>query len=180
LALSDGERSSRVKIADRGFASRQSASLVPIKPGELRRFVLYDGRELCVPLERLKVDHLFNLIDLERRALGALNTINRLHLPEVLSQNSQQLALRIGQEACNQAPTMRGIAPVIPHKANEKDKPAFFARTLCKARARIEQAVGRLNCFKRVALRCEKDRTKLPIHRQFGRRPLLDQFVHTA
>jgi hypothetical protein len=23
----------------------------------------------------------------------------------------------------------RGIAPVIPHKANEKDKPTFFART---------------------------------------------------
>ena len=26
----------------------------------------------------------------------------------------------------------RGIAPVIPHKANEKDKPKFFARTLNK------------------------------------------------
>ena len=42
------------------------------------------------------------------------------------------------------------------HKANEKDKPAFFARTLYKARARIEQGVGRLKRFKRVALRCEK------------------------
>jgi transposase len=50
----------------------------------------------------------------------------------------------------------RGIAPVIPHKANEKDKPAFFAPTLYKARARIEQGVGRLKRFKRVALRCEK------------------------
>jgi transposase len=43
----------------------------------------------------------------------------------------------------------RGIAPVIPHKANEKNKPAFFARTLYKARARIEQGVGRLKRFKR-------------------------------
>ena len=32
--LSDGERSSRVKITDRGFASRQSASLVSIKRGK--------------------------------------------------------------------------------------------------------------------------------------------------
>jgi transposase len=50
----------------------------------------------------------------------------------------------------------RGIAPVIPHKANEKDKPAFFARAFYKARARIEQGLGRLKRFKRVALRCEK------------------------
>ena len=35
----------------------------------------------------------------------------------------------------------RGIAPVIPHKANEKNKPAFFARVLYKARGRIEQGV---------------------------------------
>ena len=34
----------------------------------------------------------------------------------------------------------RGIAPVIPHKANERDKPAFIARTLYKARSRIERA----------------------------------------
>jgi hypothetical protein len=36
----------------------------------------------------------------------------------------------------------RGIAPVIPHKANEKDKPKFFAKALYKARARIEQGKG--------------------------------------
>ncbi|TAN02694.1 MAG: hypothetical protein EPN45_11120 [Rhizobiaceae bacterium] len=29
----------------------------------------------------------------------------------------------------------RGIAPVIPHKANEKNRPAFFAKTLYKAHA---------------------------------------------
>ena len=59
-------------------------------------------------------------------------------------------------KANRDAARARGIAPVIPHKANEKDKPAFFARTLYKARARIEQGVGRLKRFKRVALRCEK------------------------
>jgi hypothetical protein len=50
----------------------------------------------------------------------------------------------------------RGIAPVIPHRDNEKDKPAFFAKTLYKARGRIEQGIGLLKRFKRVALRCEK------------------------
>jgi hypothetical protein len=37
-----------------------------------------------------------------------------------------------------------------------KDIPAFFPKTLYKARARIEQAVGKLKRFKRFALRCEK------------------------
>lgn len=50
----------------------------------------------------------------------------------------------------------RGVAPVIPYKADEKNKPAFFARTLHKARSRIEQGFGRLERFKRIALRCEK------------------------
>jgi transposase len=45
---------------------------------------------------------------------------------------------------------------VIPYKANEKNKPAYFAKILYKARARIEQGFGRLKRFKRVALRCEK------------------------
>lgn len=59
-------------------------------------------------------------------------------------------------KANRRAARERGIVPVIPHKANEKDKPAFFARTLYKGRARIEQAVGRIKRFKYVALRCEK------------------------
>jgi hypothetical protein len=41
----------------------------------------------------------------------------------------------------------RGIAPVI----SQKDKPAFFAKTLYKARGRIEQGIGILKRFKRVA-----------------------------
>ena len=59
-------------------------------------------------------------------------------------------------KANRDAARKRGVAPVIPHKANEKNKPAFFARTLYKARARIEQGVRRLKRFERVALRCEK------------------------
>ena len=50
----------------------------------------------------------------------------------------------------------RGICPVIPYKSNAIDKPAFFPKILYKARARIEQAVGKLKRFRRIALRCEK------------------------
>jgi len=47
-----------------------------------------------------------------------------------------------GAAALAPPPRARGIAPVIPHKASERDKPAFFARTLYKARARIEQGLA--------------------------------------
>ena len=50
----------------------------------------------------------------------------------------------------------RGICPVIPYRENATDKPAYFPKILYKARARIEQAVGKLKRFKRIALRCEK------------------------
>ena len=72
----------------------------------------------------------------------------------------------------------RGIAPVIPHKANEKNKPAF-ARTLYKARARIEQGVGRLKRFKRVALRCEKTARNFRSIVSFAAGLCLIKFVHT-
>jgi transposase len=74
----------------------------------------------------------------------------------------------------------RGIAPIIPHKANEKNKPAFFARTLYKARARIEQGVGRLKRFKRVALRCEKTERNFRSIVSFAAGLCLIKFVHTA
>ena len=50
----------------------------------------------------------------------------------------------------------RGICPVIPLKSTAKSTPRFFSKALYKGRARIEQAVGKLKRFKRVALRCEK------------------------
>ena len=81
--------------------------------------------------------------------------------------------------ANRQTARMRGIAPVIPHKSNEKDKPAFFARTLYKARARIEQGVGRLKRFKRVALRCEKTARNFRSIVAFAVGLCLIKFVHT-
>ena len=83
-------------------------------------------------------------------------------------------------KANREAARARGIAPVIPHKANEKDKPAFFARTLYKARARIEQGVGRLKRFKRVALRCEKTARNFRSIVGFAAGLCLIKFVHTA
>ncbi len=55
-----------------------------------------------------------------------------------------------------QAARSRGICPAIPYRSTAKDRPAFFPRALYRGRARIEQTVGKLKRFKRVALRCEK------------------------
>jgi transposase len=82
--------------------------------------------------------------------------------------------------ANREAARERGIAPVIPHKANERDKPAFFAKTLYKARSRIEQGIGRLKRFKRVALRCEKTARNFRSIVSFAAGLCLIKFVHTA
>ena len=74
----------------------------------------------------------------------------------------------------------RGVAPVILDKANEKNKPAFFARTLDKARSRIEQGFGRLKRFKRIALRCEKTARNFRSIVSFAAGLCLIKFVHTA
>lgn len=76
--------------------------------------------------------------------------------------------------------TSRGIAPVIPYKANEKDKPTFFAKVLYRARARIEQGIGVVKRFKRVALRCEKTARNYRSIVSFAAGPCLIKFVHTA
>jgi transposase len=58
--------------------------------------------------------------------------------------------------------------------------PAFFARTLYKARARIEQGVGRIKRFKRVALRCEKTAQNFRSIVAFAAGLCLIKFAHTA
>ena len=50
----------------------------------------------------------------------------------------------------------QGICPVIPYKSTARHRSAFFPKMLYRGRARIEQTVGKLKRFKRVALRCEK------------------------
>ena len=83
-------------------------------------------------------------------------------------------------KANRKAARQRGAVPVIPHKANEKDKPAFFARTLYKGRARIEQAVGKLKRFKRIALRCEKTKQNFASLVALAAGFVLIKSVHTA
>jgi hypothetical protein len=88
---------------------------------------------------------------------------------------------KANRDACRK----RGIAPVIPYRSNAKNKPKFFPKLLYKTRARIEQAVGKLKRFKRVALRCEKTKV-LRVSRPAGfhRQPLSERCVnlsaHTA
>ena len=50
----------------------------------------------------------------------------------------------------------RGIIPVIPYRNNVKNQPKFFPKELYRARSAIEQCIGKLKRFKRVAMRCEK------------------------
>ena len=78
-------------------------------------------------------------------------------------------------KANRDAARKRGIAPVIPHKANERDKPAFLRPHPLqgphphRAGRRTAQALQ----AGRATLR--KDRSKLQINRQLRRRPVLDQ-----
>ena len=59
-------------------------------------------------------------------------------------------------QANRAAARARGVTPVIPRRENSKHKGRFFPKRLYKIRARIEQAIGKLKRFKRVAMRCEK------------------------
>lgn len=69
---------------------------------------------------------------------------------------------------------------MIPHKTNEKDKPARFAKAIYRGRARIEQAVGKLKRFKRVALRCEKTKRNFSAIVSIAAAFNLIKSVHTA
>lgn len=71
-------------------------------------------------------------------------------------------------------------ASFIPPKANEKDGPAFFARALYRGRARIEQTVGKLKRFKRIALRCEKTKRNFASFVALVAGFILAKSVHTA
>jgi transposase len=74
----------------------------------------------------------------------------------------------------------RNIAPVIPHKSNARNKPAFFPKALYRGRARIEQAVGKLKRFKRIALRCEKTAANFLSFVHLAAGFVLVKSVHTA
>ena len=51
-----------------------------------------------------------------------------------------------------EAARRRGIVPIIPHRSTAKNKPKFFPKRLYKLRARVEQLIGKIKRFKRVAM----------------------------
>ena len=83
-------------------------------------------------------------------------------------------------KANREAARSRGICPVIPTKTNAKHRPAFFAKALYRARARVEQCVGKLKRFKRIALRCEKTARNYASFVALGLMFILAKSVHTA
>jgi transposase len=74
----------------------------------------------------------------------------------------------------------RGIVPVIPHRSNAKNKPNFFPKKLYRGRARIEQVIGKLKRFKRIAMRCEKTATNYAAFVAFACGLILVKSVHRA
>ena len=83
-------------------------------------------------------------------------------------------------KANRSAARQRSICPVIPFKSSAKNRPIFFPRALYRARARIEQLVGKLKRFKRVALRCEKTSTNYGSFVAFALGLIIVKSVHTA
>ena len=69
---------------------------------------------------------------------------------------------------------------MIPFKSSAKNRPTFFPKVLYRARARIEQLVGKLKRFKRVALRCEKTAQNYVSFVALALGFILVKSVHTA
>lgn len=78
------------------------------------------------------------------------------------------------------AARQRGICPAIPYRSKTKDVPAFFPKILYKGRAGIEQSVGKLKRFKRIALRCEKTARNYSSFVALALGFILIKSVHTA
>lgn len=74
----------------------------------------------------------------------------------------------------------RGITPIIPRRENAKERGRFFPKRLYKLRARIEQTIGKLKRFKRIAFRCEKTIASFAALVSFACSIMLIKSVHTA
>ncbi len=83
-------------------------------------------------------------------------------------------------KANRQAARRRGICPAIPYRSNAANRPVFFPKLLYKGRARIEQAVGKIKRFKRIALRCEKTARNYASLLALACSFILIKSVHTA
>ena len=83
-------------------------------------------------------------------------------------------------EANRAAALARGITPVIPRRENSEQRARFFPKRLYKLRARIEQTIGKLKRFKRLAMRCEKTDISYSAIVSFACGLMLVKSVHTA
>ena len=73
-----------------------------------------------------------------------------------------------------------GAIAVIPYRSNRRSIPKRFAKALYRGRARIEQMIGKLKRFKRVAMRCEKTARNFRSIVALAATFILIKFVHTA
>jgi transposase len=87
---------------------------------------------------------------------------------------------RYDAKANRQAARRRGICPVIPFRENAAARPKFFPSALYKGRARIEQGIGKIKRFKRIALRCEKTAQNFAAFVSLACTFILIKSVHTA
>ena len=83
-------------------------------------------------------------------------------------------------QANRTAALARGITPVIPRRETSKQRGRFFPKRLYKLRAHVEQAIGKLKRFKRVAMRCEKTDISYSAIISFACGLMLVKSVHRA
>ena len=74
----------------------------------------------------------------------------------------------------------RSIAQTQGGTLTARNAPGFFPKILYKGRARIEQTMGKLKRFKRIALRCEKTAENYASLVAFACALILAKSVHTA
>lgn len=80
--------------------------------------------------------------------------------------------------ANRQAARARGVVAIIPRRETAKNRGRFFPKRLYRLRSRIEQAIGKLKRFKRIALRCEKTATSFSAIISFACALMLAKSVH--
>ncbi|WP_152982823.1 IS5 family transposase [Acidiphilium sp. JA12-A1] len=87
---------------------------------------------------------------------------------------------RYDSRANRVAARARGITPVIPRHENFKERGRFFPKRLYRRRARIEQTIGKLKRFKRIAMRCDKTATSYAAFISFACALILVKPVHAT
>jgi len=85
-----------------------------------------------------------------------------------------------GRKIKNHPNPRRRVTPVIPRRETSKERGRFFPKRLYKLRARIEQTIGKLKRFKRIALRCDKTIASFAAFTSFACCVMLIKSVHTA